>query len=67
MSKIPTIYVISDSLGETAESVAKATMSQFDQENIDLVRVPYVRHTDQIRDIVNDAAAAGAVAAPTGG
>lgn len=65
MSKIPTIYVISDSLGETAESVAKATMSQFDQENIDLVRVPYVRHTDQIRDIVNDAAAAGAVVCHT--
>ncbi len=51
MKKMPTVYVISDSLGETAESVTKATISQFDQETIDIVRVPYVRHVDQIRNI----------------
>ena len=42
MSKIPEVYVVSDSLGETAESVAKATISQFD-EDIDVVRVPFIR------------------------
>ncbi len=65
MKKMPTVYVISDSLGETAESVTKATISQFDQETIDIVRVPYVRHVDQIRNIIKDAAAAGAVVCHT--
>ncbi len=32
MSKLPQIYVVSDSLGETAESVAKATISQYDAD-----------------------------------
>ena len=43
MNKIPEVYVVSDSLGDTAESVAKATISQFD-EDIDIVRVPFIRH-----------------------
>lgn len=40
--KVPTIYVLSDSLGETAEKVARATISQFDKEEIDVVRIPYI-------------------------
>lgn len=47
MSKIPGVYVVSDSLGDTAESVAKATISQFD-ENIDVIRVPFIRHAEQV-------------------
>lgn len=47
MSKIPEVYVVSDSLGDTAESVAKATISQFD-ENIDVIRVPFIRHAEQV-------------------
>lgn len=57
----PTIYVISDSLGETGEKLAHAAISQFDQENIDVIRVPFVRHPDQLRDIVKDAEKAGAI------
>ena len=60
MSKLPQIYVVSDSLGETAESVAKATISQYDAD-IEIHRVPFVRHGDQIEKIINDAAAQGAV------
>ena len=60
MSKLPQIYVVSDSLGETAESVAKATISQYDAD-IEIHRVPFVRHSDQIEKIINDAAAQGAV------
>ncbi len=60
MSKLPQIYVVSDSLGETAESVAKATISQYDAD-IEIHRVPFVRHTDQIEKIIDDAAAQGAV------
>ena len=59
MSKLPQIYVVSDSLGETAESVAKATISQYDAD-IEIHRVPFVRHSDQIEKIVDDAAAQGA-------
>ena len=36
------IYAISDSLGETAEAVARATASQYDKEQIEIVRIPYI-------------------------
>jgi len=57
----PTVYVISDSLGETGEKLAHAAISQFDQEDIDVIRVPFVRHCDQLRDIVAEAEEKGAV------
>ena len=55
MNKIPEVYVVSDSLGDTAESVAKATISQFD-EDIDIVRVPFIRHAEQIQKVIEEAA-----------
>lgn len=65
MSRVPTIYIVSDSLGETAESVAKATISQFDNEHIEVIRVPFVRHTEQIRNVIEEAAACGGVVCHT--
>lgn len=64
MTKIPEVYVVSDSLGDTAESVAKATVSQFD-ENIDIIRVPFIRHTEQIQRVIDEAAEHGAVVCHT--
>lgn len=64
MTKIPEVYVVSDSLGDTAESVAKATVSQFD-ENIDIIRVPFIRHTEQIQRVIDEAAERGAVVCHT--
>lgn len=64
MSKIPEVYVVSDSLGDTAESVAKATISQFD-ENIDVVRVPFIRHAEQVEKVVEEAAEHHAVVCHT--
>ncbi len=61
MNTQPTVYVISDSLGETGEKLAHAAISQFDQEDIDVIRVPFVRHCDQLRDIVAEAEEKGAV------
>ena len=55
--KVPTIYVLSDSLGETAENVARATISQFDKEDIDIIRVPYIRTIEQVEDAVREAQA----------
>ena len=42
------IYAISDSLGETAEAVARATASQYDKEQIEIVRVPYIDSESQL-------------------
>lgn len=64
MTKIPEVYVVSDSLGDTAESVAKATVSQFD-ENIDIIRVPFIRHTEQVQRVIDEAAERGAVVCHT--
>ena len=64
MSKIPKVYVVSDSLGDTAESVAKATISQFD-ENIDVIRVPFIRHAEQVEKVVEEAAEHHAVVCHT--
>ena len=64
MNKIPEVYVVSDSLGDTAESVAKATISQFD-EDIDIVRVPFIRHAEQIQKVIEEAAQHHAVVCHT--
>ncbi|SQC00944.1 ATP/GTP-binding protein [Clostridium tetanomorphum] len=37
-----TIYAVSDSIGETAEQVSRATAYQFD-ERIEVKRVPYIK------------------------
>ena len=39
----PIVYACSDSLGETAERVARAAASQYNQEEFNIVRVPYIR------------------------
>lgn len=49
------IYAISDSLGETAEAVARATASQYDKEQIEIVRIPYIDSESQIDEIIADA------------
>lgn len=53
--KSPIIYALSDSLGETAERVARAAASQYNQEEFDIIRVPYIRSEQQIEDIVQQA------------
>ena len=60
-NKVPLIYAISDSIGETSESVIKATTSQFVQEKFDIIRVPYVKSVEQVRNIVAEAATENAV------
>ena len=51
----PIVYACSDSLGETAERVARAAASQFNQEEFNIVRIPYIRSEQQIDDIVKKA------------
>ncbi len=52
----PIIYAVSDSIGETAESVVKATTSQFVEEKFDIIRAPYVKDKAQIDQILEEAA-----------
>ena len=47
---------MSDSIGETAESVVKATTSQFVEEKFDVIRVPYVKDKEQIDKVIEEAA-----------
>lgn len=49
----PVIYVVSDSVGETAELVTKAAMSQFFQPNVLIKRIPYVEEKENIDEVVS--------------
>lgn len=48
----PVVYIVSDSVGETAELVVKAAASQF-SANFDIRRVPYVEDKETITGIVS--------------
>jgi regulator of PEP synthase PpsR (kinase-PPPase family) len=49
------IYALSDSIGETAELVARATASQFDLSRFDIIRVPYINSVRQIEEVLQAA------------
>ncbi|KGX93593.1 phosphotransferase [Pontibacillus halophilus JSM 076056 = DSM 19796] len=51
MSK-PIVYIVSDSVGETAELVVKASLSQFNYDNFEIQRIPYVEDKETIHDAV---------------
>ena len=52
----PIIYALSDSIGGTAESVIKATVSQFTETKFDVIRVPYINNKEQIDEALEEAA-----------
>ena len=56
MDKI-NIYAVSDSLGETAEQVAKAVIRQFDVSEFDIKRVSYVNDKAAIDSLIAKASA----------
>lgn len=51
----PVVYVVSDSVGETAEVVVKAVISQFDSGYVDIRKIPFVNNADHIEQIVRQA------------
>nr|WP_200803471.1 MULTISPECIES: pyruvate, water dikinase regulatory protein [Carboxydocella] len=63
----PVVYVLSDSIGETAEFVVKAALSQFNSEGESLIikRVPYVHDAEYLREVIDQARADGAALAYT--
>ncbi|WP_400164067.1 pyruvate, water dikinase regulatory protein [Brevibacillus sp. TJ4] len=55
------IYVVSDSIGETAELVVRAGASQFDRFLIDVQKYPYIEDKESIDEIVASAREAKAM------
>ncbi|WP_174730194.1 pyruvate, water dikinase regulatory protein [Mesobacillus harenae] len=53
MGKKPIIYVVSDSVGETAELVTKAAVSQFTNVDVILKRFPYVEEIENIEEVIS--------------
>ncbi|MFD2446097.1 pyruvate, water dikinase regulatory protein [Bacillus sp. CGMCC 1.16607] len=53
MSNSVVIYVVSDSVGETAELVTKAAISQFNGSDIVLKRFPYVEDQANIDEVIS--------------
>jgi regulator of PEP synthase PpsR (kinase-PPPase family) len=54
------VFIVSDSLGETAELVTRAAMSQFETVGVTVRRFPMVKDASGIEDIVREARAGGA-------
>lgn len=55
------IYVVSDSIGETADQIVKAAVSQFKGVQYDVKRYSYISNGEQINDIVYDASKENAI------
>ncbi|MDB5083886.1 MAG: phosphoenolpyruvate synthase regulatory protein [Bacilli bacterium] len=53
--KLPIVYVVSDSVGETAEFVVRAAASQFDEGRVDIRRISYVDSKDVIYKVIQSA------------
>lgn len=49
------LIIASDSVGETAELVTKACVSQFNLLNnvIDTIRLPYIETTENVDEVIN--------------
>lgn len=52
----PVVYVVSDSIGETAELVARAAISQFNSGHVDLQRISYCDDQESIDNVLAQAA-----------
>ncbi len=61
----PIVFIVSDSIGETAEFVVKAVASQFDSNQTEMRRVPFVENEDQIEEVFEEASCCNAIIAYT--
>lgn len=50
-----TVYIISDGTGETASTMTRAALVQYDQMDINIVRCKNVRTETQIESVINEA------------
>ena len=49
------VYIVSDSLGETGELVARAAISQFKTEKYEIKRHPYIQDIGKLKEILDEA------------
>ncbi|GAB3795424.1 pyruvate, water dikinase regulatory protein [Virgibacillus kimchii] len=52
VGKLPNVYILSDSVGETAELVIKAGLSQFNSGDYQIQRVPYVEDKETVDEAI---------------
>ena len=55
MDNLITLYILSDSIGETGEQVARAAVSQFTPNRYEIRRFPYITSEDQIKEVFDEA------------
>lgn len=55
MKNTLTVYVLSDSIGETGELLAKAALSQFNSGKYHIKRFPFVNDKEQILEVFSEA------------
>ncbi|MBO8171376.1 MAG: kinase/pyrophosphorylase [Bacillaceae bacterium] len=65
MAQEKTVYVVSDSVGETAEIVVKAAASQFNIEQMVIQKFPFIEDKETIDEVVQSAWESGALIAFT--
>ena len=51
----PIAFVLSDSIGETAEQVTRAAAAQFNAGHIDIRRVPHIHDREAIAEVIEEA------------
>ena len=52
----PVVYIISDSVGETAEFVVTAVASQFNSGQVEIHKESYLTDTGRLKEILKEAA-----------
>lgn len=55
MAENSIIYILSDSVGETGEQVARAAMGQFNVKNYETRKFPYITEKEQVMEILEEA------------
>jgi [pyruvate, water dikinase]-phosphate phosphotransferase / [pyruvate, water dikinase] kinase len=64
-SEKPVVFIVSDSIGDTAEFVVKAVASQFNSGHVEMRRVPFVERVEQIQQLFDEASKHNAIIAYT--
>ena len=52
----PTVYIISDSIGETAEFVVNAVASQFNSGQVEIRRESFLTDAEHLKEFIREAA-----------
>ncbi|MED3872827.1 kinase/pyrophosphorylase, partial [Priestia megaterium] len=65
MNKRKIVYVVSDSVGETADLMVKAVLTQFNEDDIEIQNISYVEDVQDINNILSIARYSNSIIAYT--